>query len=129
MTQKELVLDAKMAARYPHLARTDLDLFAAVVEEERHRLQTLDLIAAQSIVSPAIHEILASPFVNRFAVEGTAGSRYHAGIAAADAAEKLAIDRACELYGADYANVQPHAGVSANLAAFAALIKPGDRLL
>jgi glycine hydroxymethyltransferase len=89
---------------------------------------TLQLIAAENFTSPAVLAALGSPLANKYA-EGYPGARYHGGCEIADAAERLAVDRAKALFGADHANVQPHSGSSAVLAAYAALLRPGDTVL
>jgi glycine hydroxymethyltransferase len=110
------------------LREEDPDVDALIQEETRRLEQTLDLIAAESLPSPASLLAQGSPFAIK-AAEGYPGRRYHAGCAHADALETLAIDRARELFGADHANVQPHSGVSANLAVFFTVLRPGDRVL
>lgn len=101
----------------------------ALIENEAHRLgDTLDLIAAESLPSPAILEAQGSIFAVK-AAEGYPGRRFHAGCVHADTLESLAIERAKQLFGADHANVQPHSGVSANLAVYFAVLNPGDRIL
>ena len=88
----------------------------------------LQLIAAENFTSPAVLAALGSPLANKYA-EGYPGARHHGGCEQADAAERIAVDRAKALFGAEHANVQPHSGSSAVLAAYAALLRPGDTVL
>jgi glycine hydroxymethyltransferase len=96
--------------------------------EERRRATTLDLIAAESDMPAAVREALGSIFASKTA-EGYSGHRYHRGTRFADEVENLAIDRAKALFGAGHANVQPSSGVNANLAAYRAVLQPGDPVL
>ncbi|MEY9967725.1 glycine hydroxymethyltransferase [Streptacidiphilus sp. MAP12-16] len=102
---------------------------AAVLDAERQRRATqIDLLAGENFTSTAVRDILAGPFADKYA-EGYPGRRHHTGCAHADAAERLAVDRAKALFGAEHANVQPYSGTSAVLAAYAALLRPGDTVL
>ncbi|MFD4576071.1 serine hydroxymethyltransferase [Streptomyces sp. NPDC058417] len=102
---------------------------AALVDAERDRqASTLQLIAAENFTSAAVLAALGSPLANKYA-EGYPGARHHGGCDVVDAAERLAVDRATSLFGADHANVQPHSGSTAVLAAYAALLRPGDTVL
>ncbi len=102
---------------------------AAAVSKEIHRQQTqIELIASENIVSRAVLEAQGSPLTNKYA-EGYPGRRYYGGCEFVDIAEELAIERAKELFGAAYANVQPNSGSQANQAVFLALLKPGDKIL
>ena len=102
---------------------------ADVVLSELDRLRGgLQLIASENFTSPAVLAALGSTLSNKYA-EGYPGRRYYGGCAEVDKAENLAIERAKELFGADHANVQPHSGANANLAAYAALLQPGDTVL
>src|SRR5215208_6725104 len=110
------------------LAETDPDI-AEVLLGELHRLRSgLQLIASENFTSPAVLVALGSPLTNKYA-EGYPGKRYYGGCAQVDRAEELGIERAKALFGADHANLQPHSGASANLAAYAALLVPGDTVL
>jgi glycine hydroxymethyltransferase len=117
------------AKRFPLLETLDPQLCSELVAEERRQTESLDLIASQNIVPAALSEIEASLLVNRAAVEGALGRRFHGGTAIADRIEALAVERAKAVFGAGYANVQPHSGVNANLAVYAAALEPGDRIL
>src|SRR5215831_409761 len=88
----------------------------------------LQLIASENLTSPAVLAALGSTLTNKYA-EGYPGRRYYGGCAEVDKAEQLAVSRAADLFGAQHANVQPHSGASANLAAYAALAEPGDTVL
>ena len=102
---------------------------AAVLEGELHRQQrTLEMIASENFVPQAVLEAVGSVLTNKYA-EGLPGRRYYGGCEQVDIAEQLAIDRAKELFGADHANVQAHAGAQANNAAYMAMIEPGDTIL
>jgi len=109
---------------------TEVDpAIAAVLEAELRRQQgTLEMIASENFVPQAILEAVGSVLTNKYA-EGYPGKRYYGGCEEVDVAEQLAIDRAKELFGAEHANVQPHAGAQANNAAYMALIEPGDTIM
>jgi glycine hydroxymethyltransferase len=121
-------VDTYWGPDFDALARTDPDI-AAVVLGELDRLRGgLQLIASENLTSPAVLTVLGSTLTNKYA-EGYPGRRYYGGCEQVDVAEEIAIGRAKELFGADHANVQPHSGASANLAAYAALLQPGDTVL
>ncbi|HEU4945492.1 MAG TPA: serine hydroxymethyltransferase, partial [Solirubrobacterales bacterium] len=102
---------------------------AAVLDGELRRQQgTLEMIASENFVPQAVMEAVGSVLTNKYA-EGYPGSRYYGGCEEVDVAEQLAIDRAKELFGAEHANVQAHAGAQANNAAYMALIEPGDTIM
>src|SRR5450432_772974 len=102
---------------------------ARVIEGERHRQEDhVELIASENYASPRVLEAQGSVLTNKYA-EGYAGKRYYGGCEYVDIAEQLAIDRAKKLFGADYANVQPHSGSQANAAVYLALLQPGDPIL
>ena len=102
---------------------------AACVEKEYHRQkQNIELIASENIASPAVITAMGTVLTNKYA-EGYPGKRYYGGCEYVDALEQIAIDRAKQLFGAAYANVQPHSGAQANLEAYAALLQPGDTLM
>jgi glycine hydroxymethyltransferase len=110
------------------LAEVDPEI-AAVLEGELRRQQgTLEMIASENFVPQAVLEAVGSVLTNKYA-EGYPGRRYYGGCEEVDVAEQLAIDRAKELFGAEHANVQPHAGAQANNAAYMALIEPGDTIM
>ncbi|MFF8814458.1 serine hydroxymethyltransferase [Streptomyces pactum] len=110
------------------LRRQDPELADVLLAELRRQRQDLQLIAAENFTSPAVLAALGSPLANKYA-EGYPGARHHGGCEVVDLAERLAVDRATALFGAEHANVQPHSGSSAVLAAYAALLRPGDTVL
>jgi glycine hydroxymethyltransferase len=117
-----------MFSRDLTLARFDADLFAAMEQEAKRQEDHIELIASENYTSPAVMEAQGSVLTNKYA-EGYPGKRYYGGCEFVDIAEDLAIERAKELFGAAYANVQPHSGSQANSAVFMALLKPGDTVL
>ncbi|MBB1126215.1 serine hydroxymethyltransferase [Thiospirillum jenense] len=110
------------------LADYDAELFAALRNEERRQEEHVELIASENYVSPRVLAAQGSVLTNKYA-EGYPGRRYYGGCEYVDIAEQLAIDRACALFGAAYANVQPHSGSQANAAVYMALCEPGDTIL
>jgi glycine hydroxymethyltransferase len=110
------------------LATQDPEVFAAIANEERRQRENLELIASENYASRAVREAMASPLTNKYA-EGYPGRRYYGGCEFVDVAETLAIERLKTLFGADHANVQPHAGAQANMAVMMAVLKPGDTIL
>lgn len=110
------------------IAGFDDEMFQAIKEEHQRQEDHIELIASENYTSPRVLEALGSQLTNKYA-EGYPGKRYYGGCEFVDKAEQLAIDRAKQLFGADYANVQPHSGSQANMAAFMAMIQPGDTIL
>ncbi|MEX0975788.1 MAG: serine hydroxymethyltransferase [Woeseia sp.] len=110
------------------LEEFDPELFQAIVSEDRRQEEHIELIASENYTSPRVLEAQGSVLTNKYA-EGYPGKRYYGGCEFVDIAETLAIERAMELFGADYANVQPHSGSQANAAACLALLNPGDTIL
>jgi len=110
------------------LAESDPDLYAAIHDEERRQRDNLELIASENYASRAVREASGSVMTNKYA-EGYPGRRYYGGCEYVDVAETLAIERAKAIFGAEHANVQPHAGAQANMAVFMAVLKPGDTVL
>src|SRR5471032_3486309 len=106
----------------------DPELAAAIAGEEKRQRDNLELIASENYVSRAVREAMACVMTNKYA-EGYPGRRYYGGCEWVDIAETLAIERVKKLFGAEHANVQPHSGASANVAAFFALMQPGDTFL
>ena len=106
----------------------DPEIAEAIFKESRRQTGKLELIASENFVSPAVREAQGSILTHKYA-EGYPGKRYYGGCEFVDVAENLARDRARQLFGCDYANVQPHAGSQANMAAYLAFIKPGDTVL
>ncbi len=107
------------------LRETDPDIFDVVARETHRQRDGLELIASENFTSQAVLEVVGSPLTNKYA-EGLPGKRYYGGCVHVDTAERLAIDRAKALFGAEAANVQPHSGASANMAVFFATLDPGD---
>jgi glycine hydroxymethyltransferase len=110
------------------LEQADPTVFGLIDRETRRQQMTLNMIAAENTAPPSILEALGSAFNNKTA-EGYPGRRYHTGCEVTDELERRAVERAKALFGAGYANVQPHSGVSANLAVYQAVLQPGDSLL
>ena len=110
------------------LAGTDSEVFEAIGKELGRQRSKLELIASENIVSKAVMEAQGSVLTNKYA-EGYPGKRYYGGCEHVDVVEQLAIDRAKELFGAEYVNVQPHSGAQANMAVFFALLTPGDTVM
>ncbi|MFJ3198125.1 serine hydroxymethyltransferase [Streptomyces griseoviridis] len=110
------------------LRRQDPELAGVLLGELARQSTTLQLIAAENFTSPAVLAALGSPLANKYA-EGYPGARHHGGCEIVDVAERIARDRATALFGAAHANVQPHSGSAAVLAAYAALLRPGDTVL
>lgn len=111
-----------------HLRASDPEVFSTVEDELRRQRSSVELIASENFVSLAVMEAVGSPLTNKYA-EGLPGKRYYGGCWAVDRAENLARDRVCKLFGAGFANVQPHSGAQANYAALAALATPGDTVM
>ncbi|MEU7027053.1 serine hydroxymethyltransferase [Streptomyces sp. NPDC046275] len=110
------------------LRRQDPEVADVILGEVRRQGDSLQLIAAENFTSPAVLAALGSQLANKYA-EGYPGARHHGGCAYVDAVERIAVERATSLFGAEHANVQPHSGSSAVLAAYAALLRPGDTVL
>lgn len=110
------------------LAQYDPDLAAAIAQEDKRQQDHVELIASENYVSYAVMEAQGSQLTNKYA-EGYPGKRYYGGCEYVDIVEQLAIDRAKELFGAEYVNVQPHSGSQANQAVYASVLKPGDTIL
>ncbi len=110
------------------LRRTDPEILDVLVDEARRQADGLELIASENFVSPAVLQAMGSVLTNKYA-EGLPGKRYYGGCEVVDVAERLALERALELFGADHANVQAHSGSQANMAAYLAVMDAGDTLL
>ncbi len=111
-----------------HLKETDPKVFGAIVDEARRQSEGLELIASENFVSRAVLEAMGTVMTNKYA-EGLPSKRYYGGCEFVDVAEDLAAGRAKELFSADHANVQPHSGAQANMAAYFAFLEPGDKIL
>ena len=110
------------------LLQADPEVAGTIRKEFARQQQNVELIASENIVSPAVMAAMGSCLTNKYA-EGYPGKRYYGGCACVDETEELARSRACRLFGADHANVQPHSGANANLAAYFAAVKPGDTVM
>ena len=113
---------------YEAVLRTDPEVYASMMRELRRQQDHLELIASENFVSEAVLQAVGSHLTNKYA-EGYPGARYYGGCEYVDEVERLAINRAKELFGAEHANVQPHSGSQANVAVYLALLKPGDTIL
>ena len=111
-----------------YIKDVDLEVYNAIVEEEKRQEEGIELIASENFVSKAVMEAAGSVFTNKYA-EGYPEKRYYGGCANADVVESLAIERLKEMFGAKYANVQPHSGSQANMGVYVALLEAGDKIL
>lgn len=110
------------------VAETDKEVADAMALELKRQRENIELIASENLVSPQVMAAMGSVLTNKYA-EGLPGKRYYGGCQYVDIVENIAIKRACELFGAQYANVQPHSGAQANTAIYLALLKPGDTVM
>ena len=117
-----------MLKREMNIADYDAELWQAMEQEKVRQEENIELIASENYTSPRVMQAQGSQLTNKYA-EGYPGKRYYGGCEYVDIVEQLAIDRAKELFGADYANVQPHSGSQANFAVYTALLEPGDTVL
>ena len=108
--------------------KRDEQIFGLISEERSRQMHGIELIASENFVSEQVMEAMGSVLTNKYA-EGYPAARYYGGCQVVDKVENLAIERICQLYGAEYANVQPHSGAQANMAVFFAVLKPGDTFL
>ena len=113
---------------YELIKKNDPELYAAVVNETARQRSKIELIASENFVSETVMEANGTTLTNKYA-EGYPSKRYYGGCEHVDVVETIAIDRACKLFGANFANVQPHSGAQANMAVFFALLEPGDTVL
>src|SRR5580700_10551392 len=111
-----------------HVEAEDPEVFATIAGEERRQKDNLELIASENYASRAVREAMGCVMTNKYA-EGYPGKRYYGGCEFVDEAERLAIARVKELFGAEHANVQPHSGAQANMAVFMAQLQPGETVL
>ena len=110
------------------LERQDPEIASILLAEVKRQQTGLQLIASENFTSGAVLAALGTPLSNKYA-EGYPGKRYYGGCEVVDRAETIAIERAKQLFGADHANLQPHSGASANIAVYAAFVKPGDKVM
>ena len=108
--------------------KRDSQIFDLIGAERKRQTEGIELIASENYVSDQVMEAMGSVLTNKYA-EGYPGARYYGGCEVVDRVETLAIERVCRLYGAEYANVQPHSGAQANMAVFFAVLKPGDTFM
>ncbi len=113
---------------FDEIKNTDPDIAEAIDAELTRQRNNIELIASENFVSKAVMAAMGSPLTNKYA-EGYPGKRYYGGCDKVDIAENIARDRACKLFGAEHANVQPHSGAQANMAVFFAVLKPGDTVM
>lgn len=113
---------------YEEILKTDPEIAQAITDEMKRQNSHIELIASENWVSKAVMAAMGSPLTNKYA-EGYPSKRYYGGCQCVDVVENLARDRAKELFGCDYVNVQPHSGAQANLAVYFAMIEPGDKIL
>jgi len=110
------------------IEKADPEIWGAIAHEKKRQQEGLEMIASENYTSPAIMAAQGSVLTNKYA-EGYPGKRYYGGCEFVDEVEKIAIDRACKLFGAEHANVQPHAGASANMGVYFSCLQPGDTIL
>ena len=113
---------------YEHIRQADPEVYESMMRELQRQRDHIELIASENFVSEAVMEAVGSHLTNKYA-EGYPGARYYGGCDFVDEVERIAIDRAKKIYGAEHVNVQPHAGSQANVAVYLALLKPGDTIL
>ena len=113
---------------YDAIRRADPDIYESMIRELRRQQDHIELIASENFVSEAVMEAMGSHLTNKYA-EGYPGARYYGGCEYVDEVERIAIDRAKKIFGAEHVNVQPHSGSQANVAVYLALLKPGDTIL
>src|SRR5512134_2603704 len=119
---------ASMFTKVGRIGDFDPELWAAIKAEERRQEDHIELIASENYTSPLVLEAQGSVLTNKYA-EGYPGKRYYGGCEHVDTIERIAIERACRLFGAEAANVQPHSGSQANTAVYMACLQPGDVVL
>ena len=110
------------------LKKSDAEVGNAIEQEANRQRRNLELIASENIVSEPVMAAMGTVLTNKYA-EGYPGKRYYGGCEDVDIVENIAIERAKKLFGCDYANVQPHSGAQANMAAFFAMVEPGDTVM
>ena len=113
---------------FDEIKKVDLEIAKAIEKEMARQNSHIELIASENWVSEAVMAAMGSPLTNKYA-EGYPGKRYYGGCDCVDVVEDLARERAKELFGCDYANVQPHSGAQANMAVFFAMLNPGDKVM
>lgn len=111
-----------------NVKKVDLEIFNVIKSEMERQENKIELIASENFTSSAVMEAMGSPLTNKYA-EGYPGKRYYGGCECVDIAENIARDRMCKLFGAEYANVQPHSGSQANMGVYMSVLEPGDKVL
>ncbi len=119
---------SSFASAYPTIEKQDPELFRMLVDEGERQQNSLELIASENHVSPAVLEAVGSVLTNKYA-EGYPGKRYYGGCKYVDQVEDLAINRAKQIFQCEHVNVQPHSGSQANMAVYMAVLEPGDTIL
>src|SRR5690554_7326302 len=110
------------------MIKRDEKIFELIQKEHERQMDGIELIASENFVSPQVMEAMGSVMTNKYA-EGLPGARYYGGCQIVDQSESLAIERLKEIFGAEWANVQPHSGAQANMAVFMTVMNPGDKFL
>lgn len=118
----------QLAPNIEFVSRYDEEVGTLLQDELRRQRRNIEMIASENIASPAVIACMGTVLTNKYA-EGLPAKRYYGGCEVVDEVERLAIDRAQKLFGAEFVNVQPHSGAQANLAVYAALLQPGDTIL
>ena len=113
---------------FDEVKKTDPEVAQAIEDEQQRQNSHIELIASENWVSKAVMAAMGSPLTNKYA-EGYPGKRYYGGCECVDVVEELAKDRARQLFGCEYVNVQPHSGAQANMAVFFAVMEPGDTFM
>ena len=126
--RNRIFMQSTLKTNMNYLKNFDADIAALMEKEYDRQWENIELIASENIASPAVIAAMGSVLTNKYA-EGYPGHRYYGGCVHVDGVEQIAIDRAKALFGAEYANVQPHSGAQANLAVYSALLQPGDLLI
>ena len=126
--RNRIFMQSTLKTNMNYLKNFDADIAALMEKEYDRQWENIELIASENIASPAVIAAMGSVLTNKYA-EGYPGHRYYGGCVHVDGVEQIAIDRAKALFGAEYANVQPHSGAQANLAVYSALLHPGDLLI
>ena len=126
--RNRIFMQSTLKTNMNYLKNFDADIAALMEKEYDRQWENIELIASENIASPAVISAMGSVLTNKYA-EGYPGHRYYGGCIHVDGVEQIAIDRAKALFGAEYANVQPHSGAQANLAVYSALLQPGDLLI
>ena len=121
-------MNSEMLDTIGFVAQFDPEVGAAMKDELCRQQNNIELIASENFVSPTVLAAAGTILTNKYA-EGYPGKRYYGGCQYVDIVENLARERACKLFGCDHANVQPHSGAQANMAAYAALVQPGDTIM